>query len=414
MAEGPVAERGVLTAHDEVWDAAVRQAEVIGPLAEKARVGLADADEAAAMLGISRRQVYVLLARWRAGEGVVSDLLPGRSSGGRGGGRLPDEAEAIVAEVLRRRYLTRQRRTVAAVHREIARQCRVRGLRVPSRGTVMRRIARLEPVSSAAAREGGEAVRRLRSAGGVPPVVTGLLEQVQVDHTPVDVIVVDEQHRMPIGRPYLTAAIDVASRCVVGLVVTLEAPSATSVGLCLTHAACDKRPWLERLAVEAAWPMSGKPRELYVDNAAEFKSEALRRGCDEHGIKLRYRPPGQPHFGGVVERLIGTMMELVHELPGTTFSSIAERGAYDSDGKAVLTLRELQRWLALAVACYHGQVHETLGRTPAGVWAEKAAGAALVAVTNETAFLVDFLPVVRRTLSRSGFVIATCSTTATR
>ncbi|WSU48078.1 DDE-type integrase/transposase/recombinase [Streptomyces sp. NBC_01092] len=252
----------MLTAQDEVWDAALRQAEVIGPLAEKSTVGLADADEAAAMLRISRRQVYVLVGRWRAGEGVVSDLLPGRSSGGRGGGRLPDEAEAILQEVLRTRYLTRQRRTVAAVHREIARRCRVRGLRVPSRGTVLRRIARLDAVSSVAAREGNEAARRLRSAGGVPPAVTELLEQVQIDHTPVDVIVVDEQHRLPIGRPYLTVAIDVISRCVVGLVVTLEAPSATSVGLCLAHAATDKRPWLERLGVEATWPMSGKPGEL--------------------------------------------------------------------------------------------------------------------------------------------------------
>lgn len=76
MAEEPVAERGVLTAHNEVWDAAVRQAEVIGPLAEKARVGLADADEAAAMLEISRRQVYVLLARWRAGGGVGPAAWP--------------------------------------------------------------------------------------------------------------------------------------------------------------------------------------------------------------------------------------------------------------------------------------------------------------------------------------------------
>jgi putative transposase len=49
--------------------------------------------------------------------------------------------------------------------------------------------------------------------------------------------------------------------------------------------------------------MSGKPRELYVDNAAEFKSEAPRRGCDENGIARRYRPPGQPHFGGIVQRL---------------------------------------------------------------------------------------------------------------
>jgi putative transposase len=315
LTEGAVVERGVLTAPGPVWEAGVRRAEVIGRLAARPTVGLAAADEAAAELGVSRRRVYVLVGRWRAGEGVVSDLLPGRSSGGRGGGRLPAEVEVVVGEVLRAWYLTRQRRTVAAVCREIARQCRIRGLRVPSRGTVLRRIAQLDPVKSVAAREGRDAARSRRSAGGTPPAVTGLLDQVQVDHTPVDVIVVDERHRLPIGRPYVTAAIDVASRCVVGLVVTLEAPSATSVGLCLAHAVTDKRAWLERLGVEAVWPMSGKPRELYVDNAAEFKGEALRRGCDQHGIALRYRPPGQPHFGGIVERLIGTMMQMVHELP---------------------------------------------------------------------------------------------------
>lgn len=115
MAEEPVIERGVLTAPVAVWDTAVRQAEVIGPLAEKSMVGWAEADEAAAVLEVSRRQVYVLLGRWRAGEGVVSDLLPGRPNGGRGGGRLPDEVEAVIAEVLRVRHLTRQRRSVAVV-----------------------------------------------------------------------------------------------------------------------------------------------------------------------------------------------------------------------------------------------------------------------------------------------------------
>ncbi len=401
-----VAERGVLTASAEAWGLAVGRAEVIRELAARRVVGLEAADAAATRLGVSRRQVYVLVGRWRAGEGLVSDLLPGASSGGRGGARLPDEVEAVLREVLRTRYLTRQRWTVASVYREITRECRVRGLRVPSRGTVLRRIARLDPVTTVTAREGRHAASTRRSADGTPPEVTGLLEQVQADHTPVDVIVVDERHRLPVGRPYLTVAIDVASRCVVGLVVTLEAPSATSVGLCLAHAAADKRPWLERLEAEAAWPMSDKPLELYVDNAAEFKSEALRRGCDQHGIRLRYRPPGQPHFGGIVERLIGTMMQMVHELPGTTFSSTADRGGYDSGAMAVLTLGELQRWLALAVACYHGEVHEALGRTPAAVWAEKAAEAGPPAtVPSETAFLVDFLPVIRRTLSRSGFVI---------
>ena len=407
MADDPVvAERGVLTASAEAWGLAVCRADVIRELAARRVVGLEAADAAAARLGVSRRQVYVLVSRWRAGEGLASDLLPGTSSGGRGGGRLPDEVEAVMREVLRTRYLTRQRRTMASVYRDITRECKIRGLRVPSRGTVLRRIAMLDPVETVTAREGRDAARTRRSAAGTPPEITGLLEQVQADHTPVDVIVVDDRHRLPAGRPYLTVAIDVASRCVVGMVVTLEAPSATSVGLCLAHAAVDKRPWLERLEAQAAWPMSGKPLELYVDNAAEFKSEALRRGCGQHGIRLRYRPPGQPHFGGIVERLIGTMMQMVHELPGTTFSSTADRGGYDSGAMAALTLRELQRWLALAVACYHGEVHEAVGRTPAAVWAEKAAESGPPAtVASETAFLVDFLPVIRRTLSRSGFVI---------
>ncbi|MGO4646136.1 Mu transposase C-terminal domain-containing protein [Nocardia sp. 2YAB30] len=363
------------------------------------------ASEACSELGLKRRQVYALVKRWRAGDGLASDLLPGRSSGGRGGERLADEVEAVVRKVLRTRYLTRQRRSVAVICREIAHECRAKGLRPPSRSAVVRRIGRLDRVKAVTVREGADAARTRRAAGGSTPPVQGLLERVQIDHTPADVIVVDELHRMPIGRPYVTAAIDEASKCVPGLVITLEAPSATSVGLCLAQMAIDKRAWLERLGVDAVWQMSGKPVQLYVDNAGEFKSEALRRGCEQHGIVVGYRPPGAPHYGGIIERLVGTMMRLTHELPGTTFSNPRERGDYDSDAKAALTLTELQRWMALAVACYHGEPHDGLGgRTPAGVWADKAAEQGTPpTVTNETAFLVDFLPVIRRSLTRSGF-----------
>jgi putative transposase len=328
MADEPaVPELGVLAASPQDWDLAARRAEVIRELAARPVVGMEAADAAAGRLGVSRRQVYVLVSRWRAGDGLVSELLPRVSSGGRGGKRLSEDVEAIVRDVLQTRYLTRQRRTVASICREITRKCRARNLPVPSRGTILRRIARLDPVKTTSAREGTDAARKLRPAGGDPPKIEELLQQVQADHTPVDVIVVDERHRLPVGRPYLTIAADVRSRCVLGMVVTLEAPSATSVGLCLAHAAADKRPWLERLEAEALWPMSGKPLDLYVDNAAEFKSEVLRRGCEQHGIRLSYRPPGQPHLGGIIERLIGTMMQMVHELPGTTFSSTADRGS---------------------------------------------------------------------------------------
>ncbi|EOA3724446.1 Mu transposase C-terminal domain-containing protein, partial [Pseudomonas aeruginosa] len=280
-------------------------------------------------------------------------------------------------------------------------------LRVPARNTVALRIAGLDPLKTTRLREGQDASRTLQGVGGVPPPISTPLEQVQIDHTVIDLIVVDERDRQPIGRPYLTLAIDVFTRCVVGMVVTLEAPSAVSVGLCLAHAGCDKRPWLEGLDVEMDWPMSGKPRLLYLDNAAEFKSEALRRGCEQHGIRLDYRPLGQPHYGGIVERIIGTAMQMIHdELPGTTFSNPNQRGEYASEKMAALTLRELERWLTLAVGTYHGSVHNGLLQPPAARWAGAIARTGVpTVITRTTAFLVDFLPIIRRTLTRTGFVI---------
>ena len=402
-----IAEQGVATLPDAAWAQARQRAEFIGPLAALDVVGHEAADAAAHALSLSRRQVYVLIRRARQGSGLVTDLARSQSGGGKGKGRLPEPVERIIRELLQKRFLTKQKRSLAAFHREVAQACKTQKLPVPARNTVAQRIAGLHPAKIARSRGGQDAARPLQGAGGIPPEVTMPLEQVQIDHTVIDLIVVDERDRQPIGRPYLTLAIDVFTRCVLGMVVTLEAPSAVSVGLCLAHAACDKRPWLEGLNVEMDWPMSGKPRLLYLDNAAEFKSEALRRGCEQHGIRLDYRPPGQPHYGGIVERIIGTAMQMIHdELPGTTFSNPGQRGEYDSEKMATLTLRELERWLALAVGTYHGSVHNGLLQPPAARWAEAVERVGVPAVvTRPTAFLVDFLPVIRRTLTRTGFVI---------
>ena len=402
-----IAEHGVATLSEQAWERACRRAEIIGPLAQSETVGHEAADAAAQALGLSRRQVYVLIRRARQGVGLVTDLAPGQSSGGKGKGRLPESVERIIRELIQKRFLTKQKRSIATFHREVAQACKAQKLRVPARNTVALRIASLDPIKTVRRREGQDASRELQGAGGVPPTVSEPLEQVQIDHTVIDLIVVDARDRQPIGRPYLTLAIDAFTRCVLGMVVTLEAPSAVSVGLCLAHVACDKRPWLEGLDVEVDWPMGGKPRLLYLDNAAEFKSEALRRGCEQHGIRLDYRPPGQPHYGGIVERIIGTAMQMIHDnLPGTTFSNPGQRGEYDAEKMAALTLHELERWLTLAVGTYHGSVHNGLFQPPAAHWAGAVARIGVPpVVTRPTAFLVDFLPVIRRTLTRTGFVI---------
>jgi putative transposase len=404
--QGRIAEDGQLTMSDASWEQARNRASVISSLANRITTHVGDVDQAAEELGVSRRQIYVLLDRYRQGTGLVTDLVVRRSTGGKGGHRLPEPTETIMRDLIRRRFLTRQKLSLAALHREIVRACASQGVKPPTRNTVSRRIAKLNPVEVGRRREGKDAVRTLQAAGGDVPVIRSILDRVQIDHTVIDIIIVDERERRSIGRPYLTLAIDVFSRAIVGLVLTLEPPSAVSVGLCLANTIGDKRPWMERLGVAVEWPMSGKPKSLYLDNAAEFKSEALHRGCEQHDIHLSYRPQGQPHYGGIVERVIGTAMRKIHELPGTTFSNPAERGQYDSEKLAALTLPELEKWLVLAVAAYHGSVHQTLGQTPAARWVEGVTATGTPAtIANPTSFLVDFLPVVHRTLTRAGFII---------
>ncbi|MHA7269663.1 helix-turn-helix domain-containing protein [Arthrobacter sp. HLT1-20] len=255
--KAPIKGHGLLTMADDVWDLARRRADVIAPLAGLRIVGGQAVDEASQELGISRRHVYLLIKRYREGGGLITDVAPKHSSGGRGKGRLSGPVEAVIEELIRKQYLSRQKLSEAALYREVIQACRSRGLPVPARNTVTSRIARLHPGEVKRRREGRDAVRPLESAGDTVPETVAPLDQVQIDHTVIDLIIVDDRERQPIGRPYLTVAIDVYSRCLLGMVVTLEAPSSVSVGLCIAHMASDKRPWLEGLGVDAEWPMGG-------------------------------------------------------------------------------------------------------------------------------------------------------------
>ncbi len=394
---------------EAAWSEARRRAEVIRPLANREHRPRHMIQAAAVTLGLSERQTYTLLRHCREAGGELTALLPRQSSGGRDRPRMGPASEAALHRVVHEFYLTPQKPIAAEVAREVARRCQAEKLRPPSSSTVRRRL-RLLPIADR--RKRGEEHPEAKPVHGHAPPVQFPLDLVQVDHTPMDLILVDPTGREPIGRPWLTVAIDVQSRCIAGFHVTLDAPGAVSVGLCLTHVAMDKAPWLALREVEADWPVQGKPRRMGVDNGSEFHSEAFERGCAQHGIAIDWRPPGRPHFGGVVERVIGTLMSLVHGLPGTTFSNVGQRGSYDSDKAACLTLEELERWLAVAVAkYYHLRPHEGLdGQAPLlrwqdGVAAIAAAGGSIPVPRDPRAYLVDFLPVLRRSLQRDGLTI---------
>ena len=253
-------------------------------------------------------------------------------------------------------------------------------------------------------REGAAAARAVFT-----PVVeeyrsAGPLDVVQIDHTIVDLIVVDEVTRTPIGRPVLTLAIDIHTRVVTGFYLGLDHPSILRAGVCVAQSVFEKGTWLAERGIDLPWPVSGLPRAVHVDNAGEFHSSAFTRTLEDFGVEVIYRPIARPHFGGHIERLIGTTMGAVHVLRGTTFSSVKDRAAYSSEGRATMTLRELERWLALEIlGKYHHRVHSALSRPPLAVWSELAVSNPPRMPKDRTEFLAGLLPYEMRLPRRDGF-----------
>jgi putative transposase len=389
----------ILDYPESVWREAERRTEVIAGLARLSMCPLQAAERAAKELKLSVRQIYELVRRYRVG-GSVSALIPGKSSGGRGKNRVTADQERLIDEIIKEVYCTRQKPSVAAAYREVIRRANDRSLTAPSESTLWRRISKLD-ATKLAKRDGGSSITK--SSGESSLVAHRPLDVVQIDHTPVDLIIVDSHERKPIGRPYLTVGIDVFSRCVSGFYLSLDPPSATSVALCITSIIANKSTYLVDHEIDAEWPLHGKPICIHVDNGAEFHGEAFERGCSQHGIKIQYRPPGKPHYGGIVERVIGTLMKLVHEIPGTTFSSIEERGSYASEKLACLTLKELEKWLLIAITkYYHNSAHKGLRKSPLQKLDEGFKNGFSSRGCDEHAVTLDFLPLYRRTLQREG------------
>jgi len=382
-----------------------REAAICGLLKrheDEHRLSSTDVADVAWELGVSRATLYRLIAAYRARRTVQS--VEPRSRGRRRGTFVLDKArEALIAKAIREIYLQPSRPTLTYLVEQVHARFAERGWPLPDRRTVKARVDAIDRRVRALKRRDRQAIKATRAVPG-EYAASRPLEVVQIDHTQVDLFLVDEITRKPMqSRPWLTLAVDVFTRMVTGFHLSLDPPSRVSVSLCLLHAVYDKTAWLQERQIEAPWPVAGLPETVHVDNGADFRSRAFVSACRNEGIRTLWRLPGAPHYGGHIERLIGTVMGRVHLLPGSSGSNLAERGEADPAKASALTLRELECVIGWEIAGrYHQEIHRMLQRPPIAVWREHEGSLALRMPQDRMTFWVSFLPDTHRKLRPDG------------
>lgn len=398
---------------DEEWSIANKRHEIIKDLVFKKRTKLL-VESIAEQHGYS----YVTLYEWikvYEQTNETSSLIPNTSQRGKKGSRINPKTDILVSNILEDMFLNKQRYSFKRIYNRVYKECKEHNLTPPHENTIRNRMESLDPKTVLKRRHGyKESNKEFENYEGEFPEGNYPLEFVQIDHTPLDIMVVDKTYREPLGRPYLTLAIDVYSRMIAGVYVSLQAPGYYNVSQCLFNTFTQKDKLLHKYKVEGEWNICGLPRIIGVDNGADLVSTDMQRVCDEYGITLMKRPVARPQFGAHVERVLGTINQEVHNLAGTTFSNVSEKGNYKSDKEAMFTLEELTQWLLhYIVNIYHKKYHSGINTTPddkymIGIFGdEENAGTGILPsiIENIEDVKISLLPTEFRTVQKDGITL---------
>ena len=309
----------------------------------------------------------------------VRALLPRHHLAGRKSAPLEGALFDLVEEAVEEEYLTQIRKPREEAYKAAcilvnewnSGDNKTTQLVLPTARQVYKYIKSLPAFDVHAARYGHEnAIRKFRAVKGYT-VATRPLERVELDHTVLDLIVLDDETLLPLGRPTIAVAIDVFTRCIVGIYIGFEPPSVSTVGQCLRSALVPKLAMLERVpGLSTCWDMYGLMETLVLDQALENHAGAIDRMAGCLGVEVAWCGSKMPWQKGTVERFMLTMNRgFSHQIEGTTRSNIRDKGDYDPVGRAVCSFSAVRNGLiAWIVDTYHCRSHRVLQMAPRGKW----------------------------------------------
>jgi len=323
--------------------------------------------------------VYRWKVKFLKSKGDIRALATNIRSRGNRLSRYPSAVIELCEQSISAKYLNRVRNSIQQTLEDALQRVKKENelrpacdaLPLPTRRLIARMIAEIPAFDKYSARYGHvAAVKEFRSVHG-HSVAQEPLERAEIDHTLLDLMIVDDNSGLPMGRPWVTACIDSHTRCILGIYIGFNPPSYQSVAACLKDCFLPKVN-LKRdyPGIVNDWPAYGVMHNLVVDGGVEFYSKSLEQVCLSLNINWIAAPRRTAWFKGKIERFLGTMNRAVaHGLPGTTFSNLFERGDYNPVEHAVITLANLRKTVRTWITdVYHQQVHRSLQTTPAKMW----------------------------------------------
>jgi putative transposase len=306
------------------------------------------------------------VARWIRDFNLSKEqgLAPRRRSGNRTI-RFSVEVEQLISEAIESHFLRREWGGGDAVHSHIIGRAAELGLcdsrvsttRLPSIRTIQRRLKKLDRHMVVYAQQGPLAASKVARAAGKSVNAKQCLSIVQMDTHKLDILVVDPDSGEVLGRPFLTVILDVYTRCIVGIYVSMYDPSATTALAAL-------KDMLVRYGI---------PSLIIPDNGVEFANSAFILVCGTLKITISPAQSRDPNGKAHIESFFRTLTNaLIQGLPGTTFSNPTARGDYDSTRNARFTMHQVrsftEEWIN---EIYHKTVHTRTRRAPIMVWREQ-------------------------------------------
>ena len=328
---------------------------------------------------------FTTVAKWirdyrNAGDDIRA-LADRHRDKGNDKARYPKEIEDLADDIISTLYLTPERRSIAECLGTLrGRVAKLNQTRLPSEqlarpqhSYLKRKIQELPAYDVCVARFGKRlADIRFRAAGNGVFAETPLT-RAAIDHSRLDLIVVDDETGLPLGRPWLTLILDEYSRYVLGYYIGFEDPSTVSIARALRNAIMPKADLLKRYPdIQNSWDAWGTVHTLVADNGVELHGTAVETAMDTFGMIVQFCPRRKPWYKGKIERFFGTINTgLLAGIPGRTFSNVLEKADYDPLKHAVVGLATLREVVLMwIVDVYHQTPHRTLGTPPAEAWAE--------------------------------------------